>query len=221
MLPTIITGLVLLSATPEASMSSSTGAAHLSGAEAVREIDWTSVTSLSPIPNLMPSRSSDDPVEAGFAPQWAERALADSFAVPSTFRLQRTVPPVLAMPLALKIMSQNGNPQDHWAYAVERHLRKVIRSTIEPEHATISRVFCNALGCLCYLERDHNEVGVIIPSILEPLISRDGWAQELGIDPRDAYRLPIGTSNKFWMLIYILHSNDRGVSAGDKKQTKG
>ena len=174
MLPTIITGLVLLSSTPEASMSSSTGAAHLSGAEAVREIDWTTVGPMSPIPTLMPSRSSNDPLEAGFAPQWAERALAESAAVPSTARLQRTEPPVLAMPLALKIMSQNRNPQDHWAYAVEQHLREVIRSTIEPEHATTARVFCNALGCLCYLERDHSEVGAIIPSILEPLISRDG-----------------------------------------------
>jgi hypothetical protein len=43
------------------------------GSEAVRTIDWSSIKSGSPIPSQMPDAESDDPLDAGFAPEWLKR----------------------------------------------------------------------------------------------------------------------------------------------------
>jgi hypothetical protein len=47
----------------------------LSGADAVRAIDWSSVYIGSAIPESMPTADADDTVDAGFAREWLERAL--------------------------------------------------------------------------------------------------------------------------------------------------
>jgi hypothetical protein len=110
----------------------------MSGAEAVKAIDWNSVGYGSPIPHLMPATESDDPVEAGFAIQWIDRVL-------SRYPFSR---------LAAEIVSIHRDPDDAWAISVEKEWRKNIREADESEAPTISRVFCNAVGCLCYMERD-------------------------------------------------------------------
>src|SRR5207253_2298600 len=58
-------------------------ASSRSAVEVVRSIDWNAVKELFPIPTSMPTLSSDDPLEAGFAPEWAERALKGMGAAPA------------------------------------------------------------------------------------------------------------------------------------------
>jgi hypothetical protein len=106
------------------------------GAQAVPQIDWQSVTLGSPIPRPMPVAASDDPSEAGFARQWIERAL-----------------PPPARNLASAIVARHRTPEDTWGYDSERELRQFIQTKVATVTPTISRVFCNSVGCLVYLER--------------------------------------------------------------------
>jgi hypothetical protein len=110
-----------------------------SPAKAAAEIDWNSVTVLSAIPESMPAQSSDDPVEAGFAREWIERSVLP--AVDDTSKS-----------LVMKIATLRRNPNDKWAISTESALRQLIGSTVP--HAKHPRVFCNAVGCLVYVERD-------------------------------------------------------------------
>jgi hypothetical protein len=113
------------------------GQAAMSGAEAVRAVDWKAVGLGSSIPSVMPAADSDDPVEAGFARQWVERALDPARA--------------LTRALALQIVSKHRVPGDHWAYGMAKAMGSIIHSEKVPG-LTVSRVFCNGVGCLCYVE---------------------------------------------------------------------
>jgi hypothetical protein len=135
-LPTAVALLVCLLAVYSASKAQPA----MSGAEAVRMIDWLAVGAGAPIPYLMPAAASDDPLEAGFARQWLERAVVPANTVSAK--------------LALDIVSERRTPDDHWAYAMEKELREIIRSKLQKSKN--SRVFCNAVGCLCYVERDES-----------------------------------------------------------------
>jgi hypothetical protein len=136
--------LVLLQASSSASEPPAT-----TGAEAVRDIDWNAVGPGAPIPEQMPTGESDDPLEAGFARQWIERVEA-----PGDFPWKK---------LALEIASAHRPPNDLWASGMEKELRDIIRTKVPT--GKNARVFCNSVGCLCYVERDE-------PFLLQSIVYR-------------------------------------------------
>lgn len=203
----------------------STKAATAGGTEAVRSIDWDAVTTDSPIPPQMPAASSDDPLEAGFAPEWAERAfkLDKGGLAPSMVTCRGVETPchghvtlnVRALPLLLAIMSQKRVPADRWAYAVESELRELIRTKVDAvKPTTVSRVFCNAVGCLSYLERrdldtESSDIADGYGSDVRELIgtTHAAWRKSLGIEPRDIhYQIFVGgpTEHRIsWELVVV------------------
>ncbi len=124
------------------SLASSTAQPVLSGEDAARIIDWTSVQVGAPIPDLMPAAQSDDPLETGFAPQWIEHAV---FPFPSSAS-------AWGRKLALEIVARRRSPDDYWAATMEEELREIVRTKLPASRN--ARVFCNSAGCLCYVERD-------------------------------------------------------------------
>jgi len=109
-----------------------------SGAAAVRSIAWNSVGPGAPIPAAIPVADSDDPVESGFAPDWIRRALAYPFSPPS----QRE--------FALAVVAKHRAADDRWAHEFEEELREIIGEGLRMP--TVWRVFCNSVGCLCYVQ---------------------------------------------------------------------
>ena len=103
----------------------------------------------------MPTASSDDPREAGFSSEWARRALQGWQALAASPDLQPLRAP--ADKMALAVISRKRAAGDEWAHEVERRLREVIRGEVNAQGPTVSRVFCNDLGCLCYTERDGDD----------------------------------------------------------------
>ena len=125
----------------------------LTGAQALRAIDWNTVKTSDPIPASMPTSPSDDPVEAGFAPEWIQRALAPPDPPSCSSGGHGTAPDAAcARTLAWVIASKPRSGDDRWSYEFERELRHLIHNRYA-ERPTISRVFCNSVGCLCYVER--------------------------------------------------------------------
>ena len=135
--------VVTLRAVPLALLlaSSFTLAQTTSTGKTVGEVDWNAIGPGSPIPEHMPAaQQSDDPLEAGFARQWIERVENPPW------------PDNLWRNLALAIASQRRTPGDQWASLMEKELREILRNKVHTGRN--SRVFCNSLGCLCYVERD-------------------------------------------------------------------
>jgi hypothetical protein len=128
-------------------------------------IDWDAVGVYAPIPAQVPSALSEDPAEAGFPREWIERALPPTIFARSN--------------LAVAIASLRRSPDDSWARAMESSLREIIRNRVTT--ATRSRVFCNSIGCLCYVERAESLSGN--PIVYSELI-RAG-KQRFGIEPSD------------------------------------
>jgi hypothetical protein len=112
----------------------------------------------------MPIADSDDPLEAGFARQWLERALDPGR------------PPLGG--LALEIVSKRRTPGDPWAYGMSKELWAIVRS--KGHGPTISRVFCNSIGCLCYVEGD---VSFGNPVVAQDLLGEAG--QKFGLKRSD------------------------------------
>jgi hypothetical protein len=115
----------------------------VSGTEAERSIDWHRIDKGDPIPALMPTSRSADSLDAGFSPEWVEHSVRP-FTPPAGEE---------SAPLALAIMSQQRASDDVWSDEVENYLREFIRTQVNVQAPTVSRVFCNFVGCLCYLER--------------------------------------------------------------------
>jgi hypothetical protein len=136
-LSALVTGFLLAPAFSCGSPS----AAPLSGAEAERSIAWSTVGKGDPIPALMPTATSANALEAGFSPEWVERSVRPFADGEESARSM------------LSIMSEQRASDDAWAQSVEHYLREFIQSQIDVQAPTVSRVFCNAVGCLCYLER--------------------------------------------------------------------
>jgi hypothetical protein len=184
----------------------------MTGAEAVREIDWNALGPGSPIPEQMPAAESDDPLEAGFARQWVDRVVTPQYPNTDPWK-----------DLALAIVSKHRDPDDQWASRAEKELWEIIQDNIP--RGRNPRVFCNSFGCLCYVEREErvhysivylelvrnrgrslglsrNDISAII-GYLRPLAAqgaRDGLASqwELTIVKRpvpDSARRSLGTRN--------------------------
>jgi hypothetical protein len=174
-----------------AACSSGAAQSPLSGAEAVRQIDWNSVSLYSLIPELMPTGNSDDPVEAGFAPQWIEHALN-----PSLFATVR---------FALKIVSTPRTPSDQWSYNMRNELRTLVRTKVQ--NAKNVRVFCNAIGCLCYAERDEPNY-VTDPIVYRELLGTTGRELHLKRDDLVDALWHVHGPGIPWELTIIRHSTD-------------
>jgi hypothetical protein len=122
-------------------VDTSASAAPPSGADAERSIAWSTVGRGDAIPALMPTSGSANSLDAGFAPEWVERSVRPTPAGEEAARWM------------LSIMSVQRASDDAWAEKVEHYLREFIRTQADVQAPTISRVFCNSVGCLCYLER--------------------------------------------------------------------
>jgi len=146
--------------------TSSTAQAPLGSAAAVHAIDWESLETGSPIPHSMPASQSDDPLAAGFARQWVQRALMPA---ESPERI-----------LALAIVSKRRASDDLWAQAMEKELRTIVHEKFDLQ-PTISRVFCNSFGCLCYVERDGAPLDK--QSVLRELVGERG--RKFGLQKSD------------------------------------
>ncbi len=145
-------------------------AAPLTGAEAERSIAWSTVGKGDAIPAVMPTSRSANSLEAGFAHEWVERSVRP---LPGGDE---------AAPLMLRIMSEPRAPDDAWANEVEHYLSEFIRTQVDVQAPTVSRVFCNSVGCLCYLERTGSPLTwlMISNALMSPAASEFGTKQ-LGI----------------------------------------
>jgi hypothetical protein len=152
-------------------------AAPVSGRRIVQQVDWAGIRRGSPIPREMPARESDDPEDAGFARQWAERALAGNPAATFIYRGQALQADALR--LALPIVSESKRPDDTWAYGVEYELRTRLQKTLGQTGPAPLRVFCNAHGCLCYFEG----ITTSHPLQVAANIMNEPWARDFGIEP--------------------------------------
>src|ERR1700722_10075928 len=170
--------------------------ATLSGADAVRAINWDEVKLDSAIPHLMPAGDSDDPLEAGFAPQWIEHSLVIhhpkriAYAQTGIYGPQGTNATVPAETLALQMIAEPRDPTDSWAHTVDRKIRDTIRANGGYDSMVVWRVFCGSHGCLCYLEfppppnatADQLDVAI---ALRHELTADNGWGRQLGIGPLD------------------------------------
>ena len=167
--------------------TSSTAQAPLGSAAPVHAIDWESLETGSPIPHAMPALQSDDPLAAGFARQWVQLALVPA---ESPERI-----------LALAIVSKRRASDDLWAQSMEKELRTIVHEKFDLR-PTISRVFCNSVGCLCYLERDGAPMDE--QSVLRELLGERGRKFGLRRSDVDVVRTDAGHGNPFvWELTLV------------------
>jgi hypothetical protein len=187
--PAIVIALLtcVLASAPGTAQSPQSIQTHMSGAEAVRSIDWQAVDANSPIPFLMPTAQSEDPVEAGFAPQWVQRAMWP--------------PESPERKLALVIVSKRRTPDDLWAQAMEKELRAIVHEEVASE-PPISRVFCNSAGCLCYVERDGSPL--VAGSVFRELLGARGQKFGLQRSDLDAFRVDASDTRSWvWELTLV------------------
>lgn len=207
-LSSAVSAHVAAEATPAASASSegavdtpseTAAKRFVDGVAAVQAIDWEKVGSFSPIPRLMPARRAADAVDAGFAPEWIERSIGNWWQAESQ-RYQGKYAYAPVQPMALQIMSQSKSPDDAWANGMESDLTSFIARKSPANAQLLTRVFCNAEGCLCYLEDENDQVlGRPTDNVLASLRDDPMWTQTYGIKPLTFYR----TGTKTWDLILI------------------
>jgi hypothetical protein len=107
--------------------------------DAAQQVDWDTVR-CAPIPAQIRAEPSEDPLKAGFPRQWIEHCIYKLH--PGWGRM------------ALRIASEPRSSDNVAAAEMERQLRAIVQKTISP--GDTYRVFCNALGCLTYVERPHD-----------------------------------------------------------------
>jgi len=159
----------------------------MTGAEAVRQINWDAINSGSPIPEQMPMGPSDEPLEAGFARQWIERVEHPNYP---------------SWTWALEIVSLRRGPDDRWAKRMEQELRDIVRTHLPT--GKNARVFCNAAGCLCYVERE-NEVRSVV--YRELLLGQRG--KTLGLKESDVDAI-FHIYTPRWELTIVRHPKSEG-----------
>lgn len=167
-------------------------------------INWAALNALEPIPRAMPNRESDDPEEAGFSPLWAKYSLRDvEVGMPVVVGLDEDRH-VLAAPLVSRISATRKRPADDWAYDMEREMRQVIESELSSVPNSVSRVFCNDVGCLFYLEG----MTKLIPfKVITSALRSEPFEDHFGIDPSRIFwsggspNLP--TESRWHLIIYV------------------
>jgi hypothetical protein len=164
------------------------------GAEVARGIDWARMPHGSPIPRQMPVGQSDDPTEAGFALQWITNVAIQNGAT-NAVGYERT---------AIAIASEKKQPDDNWAIEVEQQIRRGIMQLSETEKPTLSRVFCNAQGCLIYYERHGNWTTLPDQLLYKSIGSGGNWAKTHGFGAIEADGCEGSTTDGlFWALTVI------------------
>jgi hypothetical protein len=174
--------------------------APVSGRLIVQQVDWTRLKRGSPIPREMPAQESDHPEDAGFARQWADRALAGSPAV--TFIHKGESLQAGALQLALPIVGESKRPDDTWAYGVEHELRTRLTKALGDTGPAPLRIFCNAHGCLCYFEG----ITTRHPLQLAASIMDEPWARDFGIEPLSQFVTNgggTGPRENWWELMIV------------------
>jgi hypothetical protein len=184
--------------------------AVLGGREIADSIDWNSIPFHGAIPRSMPARESDDPLDAGFAPQWIQRAFDPSWGLASLAEEKGRRLVTNATSLAMKIVSEKKRGDDVWAYGVEHEIRRVIREEIGTPLPTTLRVFCNAHGCMCYFEGADALKHV---SALEGALWRDTWAKDFGIVPLHAFDIAAGggQAGPRWWMFFVSRERPEGA----------
>ena len=199
------------------------------GVQAVATIDWNKVGPGSPIPHLMPAVDADTAIEAGFAPQWLERALWPDRAhgvqlvASTTYKVPRDEEvSILAADRALQITKLQRLPEDTWVHEVSRKLRETARIHADAYVQRYTRVFCSSGGCICYWEHptganpSTQSAVKVIADLFRALEDDDGWGRTFGIKPTDVYRTfaagyELATGNAAsWQLVYIVRARSRG-----------
>jgi hypothetical protein len=122
--------------------------------DVVQQIDWDTVR-CDPIPAQIRAEPSEDPLKAGFPRQWIEHCI---------YNLNHEWGRI-----ALQIASEARSPDNVAAAEMERQLRGIVQKTLSPDDTY--RVFCNAVGCLTYVERPH-DFG-LLKSPVEKALARD------------------------------------------------
>lgn len=169
-----------------------------------------------PISSDYPARQSDDPKVAGFPLGWAERSLEHRWAVridQSGWLSNRRVP---ALPLVQAIVSAKRQIDDSWAYQAEYEIRRIVTRSALDQPPRIARVFCNAHGCLCYLQG--GAFSGRVKDVTLPLL-RSSWARELRIASNAIYLVdgspgPKGTE---WIM-FIVPRPSETISADSVNQ---
>jgi hypothetical protein len=167
-------------------------AAPLTGAEAERSIAWSTVRKGDAIPALMPRSRSADALDAGFAPEWVERSVRPLPGGEESAQLM------------LGIVSEQRAPDDAWADKVEDYLREFIGTQVDVQAPTTSRVFCNSVGCLCYLERTGSPLTwLMISKALKSQAASEFGTEQMGMTTMEHAPRP-GTS---WELTIVTRRN--------------
>ncbi len=114
--------------------------------------------------------------------------------------------------MALAIMSVRRAADDDWAHEVERRLRALIRAEVDAGGPTISRVFCNSMGCLCYTERaGDGATAAGFTRIRMTLGSGRGWPRKLGTDRGAVHEIAVDGPPDFpgrtvWQLVFVMRN---------------
>ena len=171
------------------------------GVEVAKSIDWSRVHDFAPIPRAMPTGEALDAIDAGFSPEWFERSIGEWRAV--SVARDGPVTNAAVLPMAMRIMSESKRPDDVWANEVESKLRTVAVASSVPGVELITRAFCNAQGCLIYIESEPPHVMKKMPSDRVVAELRGAWAASRGIAPRDVYITGTLNGPYDWNLIVI------------------
>jgi hypothetical protein len=160
-----------------------------SGKDSGKAIDWENIKQFGFIPHELTSTDSDKAIGAGFVHEWVDRSLGGVAVLP--VKLDSTVS-VRADKLADDIISSDRQPDDLWAHEVDRHIREDIGKHADAYATQFSRVFCNDVGCLCYIEGTRSaDIARITADVLHGVRGGDGWGKQYGITESDIYQVAL------------------------------
>lgn len=176
------------------------------------DIDWEGIELWDHIPHSLASTISDKAIDAGFSGEWIRRSLRGEYA--SSVRLH-PLNSVRGDTLALYIISKDRRPDDLWAHEVGQLLRDEVEKHADDYTKRYLRVFCNEVGCLCYVEGlDPKSVGVVLSDVRHGAVAEDAWGKQFGISEDVTFQIGLITPGSvraardptIWRIFYILRS---------------
>lgn len=169
-------------------------------------VEWTAGHSMSPMPKGLPQQLSVDADGAGFCREWAVRSLK-GLREPSGY-IGRPSGNGLSRPLdlVLAIISEAKRPNDQWGPEVELALWGAMESRFPVESGLTRRLFCNAIGCLVYLE---GSVAPAAADVIHATLSSDPLRSLLRSDPVVGHLIGVGATGTrssedvTWILVML------------------